>query len=63
MNLSKNHMKCHFGGATGDNCDNSCQKQNEDDTTGDSGLSEQCSIEHPTFSQECTKCSMVRILK
>ena len=55
-------MKCHFGGATGNNCDNTCQKENEDHTANESGLGEECSIEHPTFSQECTKCSMVGIL-
>ena len=62
LSLSKNHMKCHFGGATGNNCDNTCQKENEDHTANESGLGEECSIEHPTFSQECTKCSMVGIL-
>ena len=62
MDLSKNHIKCHFGGATGNNCDKTCQKDNEDDTPDESGSLEQCSIEHPTFAKECTKCSMVRIL-
>ena len=61
--MSKSHLKCHFDGATGDKCDNSCQNQIEDDNSPNSGLYRYCASKvQPSFSHKCTQCSMVRKL-
>ena len=63
LSVSKNHLKCHFEGATGDICDNTCQNQTEGDNSPNSSLYYYCASKvQPTFSHECTQCSMVRKL-
>ena len=61
--MSKDHLKCHYDGATGDKCDNTCQNQMEGDNSANSGLNRYCASKvQPTFCHECTQCSMVRKL-
>ena len=64
ISVTKTHLKCHFKGATGDKCDNTCQNQSEGDNSAESGFSHECiSNVQPTFAQECSECAMVGLLK
>ena len=61
LNLTKDHLKCHYSGARGDKCDNGCRSQDETENSDVSSFTSSCiSNIHPSFAHECTKCSMVR---
>ena len=63
LNVTKDHLKCHFGGAKGDKCGVSCDNDVDNNGVDDSYINKiHDPSTHVYTTQECSECSMVCVL-